>query len=89
MTSSSARCRATGSTVVNKMVPWPLICSSLEKVSKHRWFKMYRWRAQEGEKQGRSCLVEQNLQGSLTSAKKNGQGGCLEEIGKLMAKEHL
>lgn len=50
---------------------------------------MYRWKAQEGEKQGRSCLVEQNLQGSLTSAKKNGQVGCSEEIGKLMAKEHL
>ena len=43
----SARCCATGSTGVNKMVPWPLICSSLEKVSKHRWFKMFRWSAQE------------------------------------------
>lgn len=89
MTFFSACCCATGSTVVNKMVPWPLICSSLEKVSTHRWFKMFRWSAQESEKQGRSCLVEQNLQVSLTSAKKNGQVGCTEETGKLMAKEHL
>lgn len=33
---------------------------------------MFRWSAQESEKQGRSCLVEQNPQVSLTSAKKNG-----------------